>query len=566
MARKGDPKKGMVRVKILPKDPLVARNEKLWPVEIDIACPTPASGPTGPHSVVVDYNADLDVRFAPAILQANRSFRGLAGKSNEALLADFNFHQVNVWAIVERTLDLIEDQYVLGRAIPWATGQGRLILMPHAGYQENAFYDRSTGALHFFYFEGKDGRPVFTCLSHDIIAHELGHAVLDGLKPLYNEVCSPETAGFHEYFGDAMAMAASLGTRETALVVTRGGPERLNPRNVVSAIASEFGAALRGLPDEAYLRGAWNNRKKSQLVGTFEEHDWSEILTGIYFDLLEYWYPRSKKYIERKEGKGTNQGQREYRAMKALIDSASVVAGVMFRGLDYCPPVDLRYDEYARAVLRAQEVAFPVDDSGTYATLCKLFERRDIHVPRDETLERREVQFQLRDVDVGLAASTSADAYRFLDCHRTLFGIPYEANISVPSVYRTNKCNRNGYKPPREHVIEYVWTEDVKLAGKEFGALSGTVLPLWCGGTLVFDSAGNFLHQARVDATDRRRGELRKYTAELVRTGALSVADGFSGFGAPGGARSSVRAVVRNGRATLERVAAARHCGKGEHR
>ncbi len=119
MARKGDPKKGMVRVKILPKDPLVARNEKLWPVEIDIACPTPASGPTGPHSVVVDYNADLDVRFAPAILQANRSFRGLAGKSNEALLADFNFHQVNVWAIVERTLDLIEDQYVLGRAIPW---------------------------------------------------------------------------------------------------------------------------------------------------------------------------------------------------------------------------------------------------------------------------------------------------------------------------------------------------------------------------------------------------------------------------------------------------------------
>ena len=130
---------------------------------------------------------------------------------------------MNVWAIIEQILTLLEDDEALGRPVPWASGLGRLLVLPHAGYQDNAFYDRDTGALHLFYFEGPDGKPVYTCLSHDIVAHELGHAVLDGLKPGYNEVSSPETAGFHEYFGDAIAMLASLNNREIAQARDRGG-------------------------------------------------------------------------------------------------------------------------------------------------------------------------------------------------------------------------------------------------------------------------------------------------------------------------------------------------------
>ena len=203
---------------------------------------------------------------------------GSRGLSNGKILENFNFHQVNVWAIIEQILMRLEDDYALGRPIPWASGFGRLLVLPHAGYQQNAFYDRATGALHLFYFEGPDGKPVYTCLSHDIVAHELGHAVLDGLKPGYNEVSSPETAGFHEYFGDAIAMLASLRRREIAMLVTQGAPARLKAKNVVSAIASEFGAAIHGLPDRDYLRGAWNKQTMRDLRGTYEEHDWSEIL------------------------------------------------------------------------------------------------------------------------------------------------------------------------------------------------------------------------------------------------------------------------------------------------
>ena len=87
--KKAPPRKGEVRVKILPKDPLVARRDGLWPVEEDLefAKGTVGSGPTGPRAVVVDYNADLDVRFAPAqILKDADGFRGIARLSNSTIL------------------------------------------------------------------------------------------------------------------------------------------------------------------------------------------------------------------------------------------------------------------------------------------------------------------------------------------------------------------------------------------------------------------------------------------------------------------------------------------------
>jgi hypothetical protein len=180
-------------VKILPKDPLVARTHGLWPVDATIASVTVGDGPTSARVAVVDYNRDLDARFASAkLLKDGSGFYGIVGLKNDRSLDNFNFHQVNLWPIIEQILTLLEDDGALGRPVPWEPGLGRLLVMPHAGYQDNAFCDRSTGAMHLFYFDGPDGKPVYTCLSHDMIAHELGHAVLDGLKPGYNEASSPE--------------------------------------------------------------------------------------------------------------------------------------------------------------------------------------------------------------------------------------------------------------------------------------------------------------------------------------------------------------------------------------
>jgi hypothetical protein len=47
---------------------------------------------------------------------------------------------------------------------------------------------------------------VFTCLSHDIIAHETTHALLDGVHPRFNEPVNEDVLAFHEAFADIVAL------------------------------------------------------------------------------------------------------------------------------------------------------------------------------------------------------------------------------------------------------------------------------------------------------------------------------------------------------------------------
>ena len=112
-------------------------------------------------------------------------------------------------------------------------------------------------------------------------------------------------------------------------------------------------------------------------------------------------------------------------------------------------------------------------------------------------------------------------------------------------------------------MIEYVWSEDVELKGSRFGELSGTYLPLYCGGTVVFDSNGNCLHISDVSATDRRRRELLRYVEYLVAEGQLGVSDGMRGIGAPGKDGVRIHATIEGGRVKLVRNASMRHARVG---
>jgi hypothetical protein len=50
---------------------------------------------------------------------------------------------------------------------------------------------------------------------------------------------------------------------------------------------------------------------------------------------------------------------------------------------------------------------------------------------------------------------------------------------------------------PRQVVLEYLWREDVRLDGPEFGKFNGQRTTILCGGTLVIDENGNVVWWAR---------------------------------------------------------------------
>jgi len=72
----------------------------------------------------------------------------------------------------------------------------------------NAFYVRTSG-LHF-YRRTVLGRDIYSGESPDVVCHELGHAILDALKPQLFHVAATEASAFHESFGDMSAILCAL--------------------------------------------------------------------------------------------------------------------------------------------------------------------------------------------------------------------------------------------------------------------------------------------------------------------------------------------------------------------
>lgn len=512
-----------IRAQVYVKDPLIGERSGLDFVTLELAGEAwLGAGPTSARIEVRDEREPTDAGQPFTLLAAPVEPRARGGgfaAGNPRRRDNYKHHQVNVWAHTQRTLAMLEDPRVLGRRVAWAFPGGRLVIRPHAFEDENAYYDRALGAIHFGHFStgtGRSARNVYACLSHDVIVHELGHAILDGLKPLYYELDSPDVAGFHEYFGDALAMVSSLTMREVVREVVRDRSSRLGVRNLVSDIALEFGSGGRG---HQPLRSAGNTRTLRELRGTFEEHDYSEVLTGVFYDLLRELYADS---VPRRAAE-LNKPQRDGQVVVgALISAAERTSRMMLRALDYCPPCGLTYLDYARAIHRSDEVAYPIDDRGYRGLLVQVLKKRGvIRSARDLVPERRVSNAHLRAYDVDRLAASPTDAYSFLDANREALDIPRAANFTVTQLYRTQRVSAGRHYPPREIVVEYAWPTAVPVSRAIATALGEGSATIWCGGALVFDTNGNVLHHAAKGLPAERLERFKWYLARLAESGAL---------------------------------------------
>jgi hypothetical protein len=157
----------------------------------------------------------------------------------------------------------------------------------------NAFYDRDG----FQFFEFDDGtKTTFSGESTDVVAHEVGHGLLDSMRPDLWDTPFLEVNAFHEAFADSMALLTALGDSASRTALLRIG---LGSRNFVETTAEELSDAVRRIaPDHnaAAPRRALNTLRwqlpsslpsdggPGELIN--ESHSFAQVFTGCLWDLV----------------------------------------------------------------------------------------------------------------------------------------------------------------------------------------------------------------------------------------------------------------------------------------
>jgi hypothetical protein len=241
---------------------------------------------------------------------ARITITGMATVSPNAL-GDFiqvpgtpEFDAVHTFAVVRKTLTMYQRAFAVGNvpaALPWqwntAPNTTPISVAPRHSNMMNAFYMRSSKLLAFGFFP-KPGTPVpqpiiYTCRSLDIVSHECGHAILDGLKPQWlTSGATPQTGALHEAFGDLTAIFLALSQLDQVEAIVAQTKSNLHDKTFLADMAEEFGLAL-GRPNG--LRNADNDLKLSE-VGT-EVHSLSQVFTGAIYDVLADIFAFERKAV-----------------------------------------------------------------------------------------------------------------------------------------------------------------------------------------------------------------------------------------------------------------------------
>ncbi|MEM7043842.1 MAG: tetratricopeptide repeat-containing protein [Pseudomonadota bacterium] len=371
-------------------------------------------GPIGEYIEVIDYDPASDCFYEPVNLDDPRLLAtdGLAPSEGSP-----QFHQQMVYAVAMSVIDRFE--VALGRPALWSSrlvtnesGKGfseefvqRLRIYPHALREANAYYSPDKKALLFGYFPADRAEPhtatgnvVFTCLSHDIIAHEVSHALLDGLHPRFAEPTNDDVLAFHEAFADIVALFQHFShadVLEDEIARTRGD---LNSENLLVALAQQFGKATgcRGALRDAIgeqddKTHEWKPRKPNPLDYSEKRgpHERGAILVAAIFDaFLTIYRARIADLVRIASGgsgilrKGALHPDLVVRLASEAAKTARHFVQLCIRGLDYCPPVDITFGDYLRAIITADVDIVPNDDWSYRLAIIEAFERRGIY-PHD---------------------------------------------------------------------------------------------------------------------------------------------------------------------------------------
>lgn len=392
-----------------------------------------APGPAGEYIEVVDYDPSLKMFYAPVDL--NDPYI-LASDGLMPSEGNPQFHQQMVYAVAMTTIKNFEK--ALGRKVLWAPRRvataefeeyvPQLRIYPHALREANAYYSPLKKSILFGYFPATPadkaqvmpGSLVFTCLSHDIIAHEVTHAILDGLHRNYNHASNPDVLAFHEAFSDLVALFQHFSFPEVLkhqIAKTKGNLEK---QNLLGELAKQFGSAIGkygSLRDALGENDPWTGEWKPAVPNPqdyqqeMEPHRRGSILVAAVFEAFLVIYKRRVADLLRIATGGTGvlpEGDLHPDLVNRLANeaakSAKHVLTMCIRAIDYCPPVDITFGDFLRALITAdQDIVY--EDSNYYRlAFIDAFRRRGIYPEGINSLNEESLRYR---IDPQLKAETA---------------------------------------------------------------------------------------------------------------------------------------------------------------
>jgi hypothetical protein len=207
------------------------------------------------------------------------------------------------WQCREAALQTLQTWDQVGPPLKGWAGQAskkRLRVRFNAGDDLNAYYDRST--LSFFH-SVVAAQHFYSGMSTDVVAHEVGHALLDAIRPDLWDSMFFESNAFHEAFGDCVAILVALSDRDTRVALL-AVTANLSQPNFVEATAEDLATAVRkkigpqhnaATPRRALNQFRWkfNDALPANGPGTMlinEIHSFGQVFSGCFYDLIRGIY------------------------------------------------------------------------------------------------------------------------------------------------------------------------------------------------------------------------------------------------------------------------------------
>ena len=481
-----------VKITVLPQDPAVAS-----PKTIEMPKALIGDKIEGPKM----YSIENQNPKAIPDLEGNYLYQ----------LGTKEFDQVNCYATAYNTFNMMQDN--IGHEINWAFREPKLGVNSHKREGMNAYYARHEASVNFFYFDAPPlGKTVQTSQSTEIVSHEVGHAILDAVKPGYMG-WDTETMSVHEGFGDVTAMLFTLQDDDMIKkIIEENGGDMQKP-SLLSKVGEEFGIAIAKMDkdptndDNDYLRTLLNDFKyvnpstlpqhapDNQLAN--EVHSFSRIFSAANYDVLSAFYDAN-----------VAKGMEPEAALKL---AGKDFGGLLMKSIDNCPNHRCKYKDVALNMLK---VDMQLNEGSHMKEMEKTFIDRGILTEGDVSKMKDKAK-NMPNAHISLPMVLSKISSKISDI---LSKIGSKIGIGDGTQFQTENITDNMYGG---QTIYLKTSEDMQLKGKEFGSFENCFVAVDGGISLAFDKDGKLVDYNYDKIDSQKKADVKSGILSAVQDGKI---------------------------------------------